>query len=189
MQYPDRTHHLLCQAPNPLTSSNIVFWSTKAETVKLHPSRERQRSVLTIACLPGSPSPPPWSPLHTAASGRCGPPGGTGREPLTKSEHQQELRHLWSYKDRKKQEHPYLLKRKLVFPDGGQGERVRSHQDKVAGANRVGASWTRHDCRRTKVQPLIWLSAGSPHKLLSRHSYSDLWLWSLAPSVDSCPNT
>lgn len=24
MQYPERTHHLLCQAPKPLTSSNIV---------------------------------------------------------------------------------------------------------------------------------------------------------------------
>lgn len=41
----------------------------------------------------------------------------------------------------------YLLQREFVLPNRRQGESVRSNQDKVTGANSVGAPWTCHHYR------------------------------------------
>lgn len=76
MQYPDRTHHLRCHAPNPLTSSNM-FWRKT--------TRQRHASVVMVTLLwrhsPESPCAPPWNPPHTAAAGRYDLPVDTRTGP------------------------------------------------------------------------------------------------------------
>lgn len=77
MQYPDKTHHLLCQAPNPLTSSNIVWgWQQDSVCVSANqcPLQQFANDDFIWLHSPGSPSPPHSCQLHTASWGGCGPP-------------------------------------------------------------------------------------------------------------------
>lgn len=49
----------------------------------------------------------------------------------------------------------YLLQVKFVFPDRGESELVGSDEDKVTGANGIGASGTGHNCKRAN-RLLAW---------------------------------
>lgn len=58
----------------------------------------------------------------------------------------------------------YLLQRKFVFPNGGQGELVWRNQDKVTGANSVGAAGTGHNYKERKIICIVYEAYRALHQ-------------------------
>lgn len=111
MQYPDKTHHLRCQAPKPLTSSNMVWrkhsrWHRHERDLPQRWKLHLLQTALRLTLLwyshhgggqlysPENLALPPVNQLGTASWGRCDLPEDTWTGPFGKKQKWQVLQEL-----------------------------------------------------------------------------------------------